>query len=316
MGLTFVFSRRDPRPCLCCWQWWRFSRAWRAPGRVRLPRVQSCVTPSRLGESPPAPAQPSGRLGTALTLSLGTHVAGAIVLALLATGRTQVPSRSESAHVHPPAVVWLQGAGPAAGGRRGGTDGKPGPARSAQTPGTGTMAVPVATRSVPRHAPDPVDPDPSLLIARIQPVEAGLERITGLLQPVSLGEPAAAGPGRGEGAGDRRGPGAGSGDKDYGIGDGPGGSGGAIPPEVIRQVKPQYTNAAVHAKLQGIVTLEAVVLPDGSVGEVTIVQSLDRTFGLDLAAIHAVKQWAFRPATRAGTPVPMLVTIELTFTLR
>jgi len=64
------------------------------------------------------------------------------------------------------------------------------------------------------------------------------------------------------------------------------------------------------------VELEAVVLPDGSVGDVQITRSLDRTFGLDNEAIKAVKQWRFAPGTRLGQPVPVLVTIELTFTLR
>jgi TonB family protein len=46
------------------------------------------------------------------------------------------------------------------------------------------------------------------------------------------------------------------------------------------------------------------------------VRSLDSTFGLDQEAIKAAKQWRFRPGTRFGEPVAVLVTIELTFTLR
>jgi TonB family protein len=59
-----------------------------------------------------------------------------------------------------------------------------------------------------------------------------------------------------------------------------------------------------------------VVLPDGTVGSVEVVRSLDATFGLDQEAIKAAKQWRFRPGTRLGEPVAVLVTIELTFTLR
>ena len=33
-------------------------------------------------------------------------------------------------------------------------------------------------------------------------------------------------------------------------------------------------------------------------------------------AIKAAKQWRFKPGTRFGEPVAVLVTIELTFTLR
>ena len=47
-----------------------------------------------------------------------------------------------------------------------------------------------------------------------------------------------------------------------------------------------------------------------------VVRSLDNTFGLDQEAIKAAKQWRFRPGTRLGEPVPVLITIELAFTLR
>jgi hypothetical protein len=48
----------------------------------------------------------------------------------------------------------------------------------------------------------------------------------------------------------------------------------------------------------------------------TIVQSLDKLFGLDEEAIKAAKQWKFMPGCRFGEPVPVLVKIELQFTLR
>mgnify|MGYP000509655120 CR=1 FL=1 len=58
------------------------------------------------------------------------------------------------------------------------------------------------------------------------------------------------------------------------------------------------------------------LLPDGSVGRVEVLKSLDGVFGLDQEAIKAVKQWRFVPGTRLGQPVAVLVGIELTFTLR
>jgi protein TonB len=87
-------------------------------------------------------------------------------------------------------------------------------------------------------------------------------------------------------------------------------------PRVIREVKPQYTAEAMRAKVQGTVLLECVVLADGSVGNVEVVKSLDGTFGLDQEAIKAAKQWRFQPGRRLNEPVAVLVTIELTFTLR
>ena len=81
-------------------------------------------------------------------------------------------------------------------------------------------------------------------------------------------------------------------------------------------MRPQYTSEAMRAKLQGMVTLEVLVQPDGTVGNAKVVRSLDRIFGLDQAAIAAVKAWKFKPGRRAGKPIPVLVTVELTFTLR
>jgi TonB family protein len=90
---------------------------------------------------------------------------------------------------------------------------------------------------------------------------------------------------------------------------------GVTIPRVIREIKPQYTAEAMRAKIQGIVLLECVVKTDGTVGDVIVLRSLDTTYGLDQEAIKAAKQWVFAPGTRSGEPVPVIVTIELTFTL-
>lgn len=45
-------------------------------------------------------------------------------------------------------------------------------------------------------------------------------------------------------------------------------------------------------------------------------RSLDPTFGLDNEATNSVRQWRFKPGTRLGQPVPVLVTIEVEFALR
>jgi protein TonB len=72
----------------------------------------------------------------------------------------------------------------------------------------------------------------------------------------------------------------------------------------------------MRAKVQGTVLLECIVRPDGSVGDVQVLRSLDPTFGLDQEAIKAAKAWRFTPGTRLGEPVSVYVTIELQFTLR
>jgi TonB family protein len=72
----------------------------------------------------------------------------------------------------------------------------------------------------------------------------------------------------------------------------------------------------MRARIQGSVWLECVVQPNGVCTQIQIVRSLDPTFGLDREAVAAAGQWRFAPGTRLGEPVPVLITIELTFTLR
>lgn len=89
---------------------------------------------------------------------------------------------------------------------------------------------------------------------------------------------------------------------------------GITPPVLVKEVKPQYTAAAMEAKIQGTVPLECVVGVAGTVGDVRVVRSLDAD--LDQEAIKAVKQWRFKPGTKDGKPVPVRITLDLTFTLR
>jgi protein TonB len=91
---------------------------------------------------------------------------------------------------------------------------------------------------------------------------------------------------------------------------------GVTAPRLIKELKPGYTPDAMRAKIQGMVTIQAVVLPDGSVGAAQITRSLDSIFGLDQEAVKTVRQWRFMPGTLAGRAVPVLVEIELVFTLR
>jgi TonB family protein len=62
--------------------------------------------------------------------------------------------------------------------------------------------------------------------------------------------------------------------------------------------------------------MEAIVMPDGSVGNVHIIKSLDSTFGLDQEAVATIKKWRFKPGMLRGQPVPVQIVIEMSFTLR
>jgi TonB family protein len=87
-------------------------------------------------------------------------------------------------------------------------------------------------------------------------------------------------------------------------------------PKLIQQVPPVYTTAGFRAKIVGSVEVDAVVLPDGTVGHVRVVKSLDKPTGLDDQALGAVREWTFKPGTHDGKPVAMIVGIVVTFNLR
>ena len=87
-------------------------------------------------------------------------------------------------------------------------------------------------------------------------------------------------------------------------------------PQLIRMVRPSYTEEANRRRIEGVVVVQAVVLPDGTVGPVKVVRSLDPTYGLDQEALKAASQWRFVPGKLSGVPVAVQITIELTFKLR
>jgi TonB family protein len=89
-----------------------------------------------------------------------------------------------------------------------------------------------------------------------------------------------------------------------------------VPPKLLHQVPPVYTTAGLRARIVGSVEVDAVVLPDGTVGQVRVVKSLDKATGLDDQALGAAREWTFKPGTLDGKPVPMIVGIVLTFSLR
>ena len=87
-------------------------------------------------------------------------------------------------------------------------------------------------------------------------------------------------------------------------------------PVLVTRVNPQYTPEARDARIEGTVTLECVVLADGTVGDVTVTRSLDSVLGLDREAVKAAKEWIFKPGTKDGNPVAVRVVVQMTFTLK
>ena len=89
--------------------------------------------------------------------------------------------------------------------------------------------------------------------------------------------------------------------------------GGAIrPPQRIHDVAPRYPTIAQASRVEGVVILEAVIEEDGSVRDVRVLRSKQL---LDQAAIEAVRQWRFTPTMLNGQPVPVVMTVTVSFTL-
>jgi TonB family protein len=91
---------------------------------------------------------------------------------------------------------------------------------------------------------------------------------------------------------------------------------GVSAPIVIKEVRPEYTQDAKKARIEGDVQLYVVVRADGRVGDVKVARSLDSTFGLDQQAVNAAKAWIFKPGLKNGKPVAVQVILQLTFTLK
>jgi protein TonB len=84
-------------------------------------------------------------------------------------------------------------------------------------------------------------------------------------------------------------------------------------PALIHRVEPEYPGVAVGGKVSGTVILEATVNESGAVTDVTVLRSIQV---LDQAAIKAVKQWRYQPLVLNGQPVPFILVVTVTFSLR
>lgn len=85
------------------------------------------------------------------------------------------------------------------------------------------------------------------------------------------------------------------------------------PPVVESRVEPAYPDEYRRAKITGLVVLEVAVSEDGTVDRVAVRRSVAPE--IDRAAVNAVKQWKFKPATLDGKAVPVLFNLTINFKL-
>ncbi len=277
-------------------------------------------------------AQNRTRKMEAETLSLFAHVAllGLVIL-LVRQAETPAQQTENVVFINNPIVSPFEGDGREGGGGGGGGKNQPAP------PATGRMPETTRVQMVP---PDPENPKPLVPVENLLEQQASVQMPIDIPQDQSLpiGDIAppnyslSSGPGSGGGIGTGRGTGVGSG---TGAGVGPGsgggmggGSGGGIgsgvgpyvvgggvkAPTVIFEAKPNYTEDARKARIEGIVLLQLVVRKDGSTDSFKVVRGLG--YGLDESAISTIaNKWRFKPGTKNGVPVDVQILIEVSFRL-
>jgi TonB family protein len=257
-----------------------------------------------------------------VTASIVSHIVMALIVFLVIRYAPKTEIVEAITDNIPKDIIWLPEPGPGGGGGGGGNK-MPEPPKKAELPGKDKITVPVEKKidpqPKPKEEPAPVE-EPMIPAKNMAAAEQVLPGTISSEAPVTVSQGAGTGGGAGTGTGSGIGPGTGSG-LGPGMGGGTGGGAyrpgsGVTNPVPLKEVKPAYTAEAMRAKVQGTVWLECIVMPDGSVGDVKVTKSLDSLFGLDQEAIKAARQWRFRPGLRQGEPVPVIVTIELTFTLR
>ena len=264
--------------------------------------------------------QQEKRLGGALGASVITHAAFILLILLVMRLAPVTGDHAMLLERMPHQIVWLAEPGLGGGGGGGGNQQKE-PPKKAELPGKDKLTVPVEKKPDPIALEQPKPEEQKINIPAVT-MSAADEVSPGLIE--SKEDTTSQGTGSNGGAGTGSGTGIGNG-QGSGLGEGSGGgTGGGVyrpgngveSPRLLRSVRPNYTAEAMRAKVQGVVRLEGVVLPDGTVGDLKVTRSLDSIFGLDQEAMKAAKQFRFVPGTRFGEPVAVLVSFEIEFTLR
>jgi TonB family protein len=85
-------------------------------------------------------------------------------------------------------------------------------------------------------------------------------------------------------------------------------------PVALNEVDPAYTPDAMRDRVEGTVTLYAVIRPDGSVTDIKVLNSLDDR--LDSSAMRALSRWHFRPGTKNGEAIALEAVVQIPFRMK
>jgi TonB family protein len=84
-------------------------------------------------------------------------------------------------------------------------------------------------------------------------------------------------------------------------------------PVALNAVDPAYTPDAMRDRVEGTVTLYAVIRADGTVSDIKVLNSLDDR--LDSSAMRALSRWHFRPGTKNGEAIALEAVVQIPFKL-
>ena len=87
-----------------------------------------------------------------------------------------------------------------------------------------------------------------------------------------------------------------------------------VPPRYKSKVEPKYPEVAAKAGKEGEVILQATIAENGIPRDIVAITNIG--FELEEAAIAALQQTTFHPATKGGNPISLQVEIPYSFTLK
>jgi len=90
-------------------------------------------------------------------------------------------------------------------------------------------------------------------------------------------------------------------------------SGLITPPRVTGQIAARYPAEAFARGIQGTVVLRVTVEPDGEVSNIEVIRSVDTQYGVDEAAVAAVRGWTFEPGRQGEARVRLATTVSVRF---
>lgn len=90
---------------------------------------------------------------------------------------------------------------------------------------------------------------------------------------------------------------------------------GTSPPRPIEKRNPTYPEKARELGVSGVVSFVADVTREGTVSSVRVIEVPQEDLGFEGAVEDAVSKWRFEPVMWDGAPMPLWMTVTVSFTI-